>query len=92
MMEWENLRLSNGKNVQSFTEEFRNKALKMNVSLDTSKTLMKHIVPLPNYIRHTLLLLNPSNMDEASVQETHIESKGKYVQDENPFKHGENHS
>ena len=34
---------------------------------------------LPNYIHHTLLLLNPTNMDESSVQDTHIESRGKYA-------------
>ena len=63
----------------------------MNVPLDTSDTLMKYIGALPNYICHTLFLLNPTNMDEASVQDIHIERRGKHAQDEEPSKHGEGH-
>ena len=39
---------------------------------------MKYVGALPNYICHTLLLLNPTNLDEASVQVIHIENRGKY--------------
>ena len=63
----------------------------MNIPLDTSDTLMKYIGALPNYIRHTLLLLNPTNLDEASVQATHIERMGKYAQDERIFNHSKDH-
>ena len=62
------------------------------MSLDTSKNLMKYIGALPSYIHYTLLLLNPTNQDEASVQATHIEIMGKNVHDENQFKHADDHS
>ena len=77
-MEWHNLRLNKGQNVQGFTEYFR-KSLELSIPLDASKPLMKYIGVLPNYIHHTLLLSNPTNLDEASVQATHIESSGKHV-------------
>ena len=91
MMEWKSLRLSKGQNVQSFKEEFRKKALELNASLDTLEILMKYIGSLPNYISHTFLLSNPAHLDGASVQATHIESRRKYVQNENPSKHSEDH-
>ena len=46
---------------------------------------------ISNYIRHTWLLLNPTNLDEANVQAIHIESRGEHAQDGDPSKHGEGH-
>jgi hypothetical protein len=78
MIEWQNLRQSKGHIVQSFTEEFRKKALALNITLDSYETLMK-------YICHTLLLFNPTILDEDCVQSTHLENRGKHVQ-EDPMK------
>jgi hypothetical protein len=80
MMEWKNLRQGKGQSVQSFTEEFRKQALALNIPLDSHETLMKYIGALHSYIRHTLLLFNPTNLDEVCVQETHLENRGKNVQ------------
>jgi hypothetical protein len=46
---------------------------------------MKYIGALHSYIRHTLLLFNPTNLDEVCVQATHLENMGKHVQ-EDPIK------
>jgi hypothetical protein len=89
MMEWKNLRQGKGQSVQSFTEEFRKQALALNIPLDSHETLMKYIGALHSYIRHTLLLFNPTNLDEVCVQETHLESRGKNVQEDH--KHSEDH-
>jgi hypothetical protein len=80
MMEWKSLRQSKGQIVQSFTEEFRNKSLALNVPLDSYETLMKYIGALHSYIHHTLLLFNPTSLDKFCVQATHLENKGKHVE------------
>ena len=67
-------------NAQGFIEYFMNKCLELNTLLDYSKNLMKYIVALPNYIHHTLSLFNLTNLEEANVKVTHIESRGEYVQ------------
>jgi hypothetical protein len=82
MMEWKTLRQSKGQTVQSFTEEFRKKALALNIPLDSYETLMKYIGALHSYIRHTLLLFNPTSLDEVCVQATHLENRGKHVQED----------
>jgi hypothetical protein len=82
MMEWQTFRQSKGQNVQSSTEEFRKKALALNIPLDSYETLMKYIGALHSYIRHTLLLFNPTNLDEVCVQATHLENRGKHVQED----------
>jgi hypothetical protein len=82
MMEWQTLRQSKGQTVQSFTEEFRKKSLALNIPLDSYETLMKYIGALHSYIRHTLLLFNPTSLDEVCVQATHLENRGKHVQED----------
>jgi hypothetical protein len=82
MIEWKTLRQSKGQNVQSFTEEFRKKALALNIPLDSYETLMKYIGTLHSYIHHTLLLFNPTSLDEVCVQATHIQNRGKHVQED----------
>jgi hypothetical protein len=76
------MRQSKGQTVQSFTEEFRKKALSLNIPLDSCETLMKYIGALHSYIHHTLLLFNPTNLDEVCVQATHLENRGKHVQED----------
>jgi hypothetical protein len=82
MMEWKTLRQSKGQTVQSFTEEFRKKSLALNIPLDSYETLMKYIGALHSYIRHTFLLFNPTSLDEVCVQATHLENRGKHVQED----------
>jgi len=82
MMEWQTLRKSKGQIVQSFTEEFRKKYLSLNIPLDSYDTLMKYIGTLHSYNQHTLLLFNPTSLDEVCVQATHLEKMGKHVQED----------
>jgi hypothetical protein len=41
-----------------------------------------------SYLRHTILMFNPTNIDKVLVQATHLEaSKGKHViEDKKPYK------
>jgi hypothetical protein len=66
----------------NFTEEFRKKALALNIPLDSQETLLKYIGALHSYILHTILLFNPTNLDEVCVQATHLESREKDVNDD----------
>jgi hypothetical protein len=43
---------------------------------------MKYIGTLHSYIRHTFLLFNPTSLDEVCVQATHLENRGKHVQED----------
>jgi hypothetical protein len=88
IMEWKHLRQGKGKNVQVYTHEFKKKALSLGISLYTRETLLKYIGGMHSYLRHTILMFNPTNIDEVSVQATHLEaSKGKHViEDKKPHK------
>jgi len=79
MMSWKNLRLLKGKSVQSYTREFRKRAFILGISLDSPKTLLKYIGGLHNYLRHTILIFNPTRIDEVSIQATHLEARGQNV-------------
>ena len=58
------------------------KALSLRIPLHTHETLLKCIGGMHSYLRHTILMFNPTNIDEVSVQVTHLEAnKGKYVED-----------
>jgi hypothetical protein len=76
-MEWQNFRQAKGQNVQSFTQEFRRRALVLGVDLSSQETLLKYIGALHSYLRHTILMFNPSNLDEVCVQATHLEARGR---------------
>jgi hypothetical protein len=82
MMEWKTLRQSKVQTVQSFTEEFRKKNLSLNIPLYSYETLIKYIGALHSYICHILLLFNPTSIDEVCVQSTHLENRGKLVQED----------
>jgi hypothetical protein len=43
---------------------------------------MKYIGALHSYIHYTLLLFNPTSLDKVCVQATHLENKGKHVQED----------
>jgi hypothetical protein len=75
-MEWQNFKQAKGQNVQSFTQEFRRRALVLGVDLSSQETLLKYIGALHSYLRHTILMFNPTNLDEVCVQATHLEARG----------------
>ena len=77
MMNWQHFRQGKGQSVQDYTHEFRKKAISLNVPLYTQDTLLKYIGGLHSYLRHSILILNPCNLDEVCVQATHLESRGK---------------
>jgi hypothetical protein len=66
MMDWQTLKQDKVKNVQEYTQEFRKRALAFH--LYTQETLLKYIGGLHDYLKHTILMLNPTNLDEVSVQ------------------------
>jgi hypothetical protein len=66
-MDWKNFRQAKGQNVQSFTQEFRRRALVLGVDLSSQETLLKYIGALHSYLRHSILMFNPSNLDEVCV-------------------------
>jgi hypothetical protein len=76
-MEWQNFRQAKGQNVQSFTQEFRRRALVLGVDLSSQETLLKYIGALHSYLRNTILMFNPTNLDEVCVQATHLEARGR---------------
>jgi hypothetical protein len=46
----------------------------LGIPLYTQKALLKYIGGLHSYLKHTILMLNPSKFDEVCVQAIHIES------------------
>jgi hypothetical protein len=90
-MEWKNFRQAKGQNVQSFTQEFRRRDLVLRVDLSSQETLLKYIGALHSYLRHTILMFNPSNLDEVCVQATHLEARGRndtHEGNKKTFSHG----
>ena len=47
--------------------------------MDTQETLVKYIGGFHSYLRYTILIFNPSSLDEVCVQATHLESRRKNV-------------
>ena len=47
--------------------------------------MLKYIGGLHSYLRHTILMFNPTSLDEVCVQATHLEARGK-----NTFEEGRN--
>ena len=72
MMSWKTLRQLKGKSVQIYTQEFHKRALTLGISLDSPETLLKYIGGLHSYLRHTILMFNPTSLDDVSVQATHL--------------------
>ena len=62
----------------------------LGVNLNSQATLLKYIVGLRSYLKHTILTFNPNNLDEVCVQATHLESRGNNIQEDGskrkPFK------
>ena len=85
-MEWKYLRQDKGQNVQSFTKEFHKQALNLGISLYSPQTVTKYIGALHSYIRNSLLLFEPTNIDAASVKAIHLQIRGKNDKKEQPNK------
>jgi len=82
MMSWQTLRQLKGQSVQSYAQQFRKSALILGISLDSPETLLKYIGGLHSYLKHTILMFNPTSLDDVSIQATHLEARGKNVNPE----------
>ncbi len=61
----------------------------LGVDLQSHETFLKHTGGLHSYLRHTILMFNPNNLDYMCVQATHLEARGKNNPEEGnkkPFK------
>jgi hypothetical protein len=67
--------------LQEYTQTFHKKTLNLGIPLYTQETLLKYISGLHSYLKHTILMLNPSNFDEVCVQAIHVESSKGNVGD-----------
>jgi hypothetical protein len=76
IMDWKIFRQAKGKSVQRYTQEFRRRALILGIYLSSRETLLKYIGGLHNYLRHTILMFKPTNLDKFCVQATHLEARG----------------
>lgn len=81
VMNWQSLRQEKGQSVQEYTQEFRKRALIFGVPLYTQETLLKYIGGLHENLRHTILMFNPTNFDEVSVQAIHLETGSRNSHD-----------
>ena len=79
MMSWQTVRQLKRQSVQSYTQEFRKRALILGISFDSPETLLKYIGGLHSYLRHTIVISNPTSIDEVSTLATHLEARGKNV-------------
>ena len=77
MMRWKHFRQGKGQTVQEYTHEFRKRAISLNFPLYTQESLLKYIGGLHSYLRQSIIVPNPCNLDEVCVQETCLESRGK---------------
>ena len=60
--------------MQNFIEELRKQAFNFGISLDLPKTVTKYVGALHSYIKHSLLLFEPTMTNADSVKVIHIES------------------
>jgi hypothetical protein len=81
IMDWKNLRQGREHNVQDYTHEFRKRELILGIPIHTQNTHLKYIGGLHGYLRHTILMFNPTNFNEVCVQAIDIESREKDVHD-----------
>ena len=77
IMDQQNFRQAKGQIVQIYTQEFRRRALILGIDLSSQETLLKYVGGLHSYLRHTILMFNPTNLDEVCVQATHLEARRK---------------
>ncbi len=53
--------------MQDYTQEFRKRDLILGVDMSSHDTLLKYIGGLHSYLRHTILMFNPTKLDEVCV-------------------------
>ena len=87
IVNWKNFRQMKGHNVQEYTQEFRRRDLLLGVDLQSQDTFLKYIGGLHSYLKHTILMFNPTILDEVCVQATHLEARGKNIFEEGRKKH-----
>ena len=80
------LRQGKGQNVQIFTKEFRKQDLNQGISFDSPETVTKYIGALHSYIKHYLLLFEPTTIDAANVKAIHLERRINNDKEEKPKK------
>ena len=68
--------------MQEYTQEFRRRALLLGVDLQSQDNFLKYIRGLHSYLKHIILMFNPTSLDEVCVQATHLEARGKNISDE----------
>jgi len=56
----------------------RKQALNFGIALDSPEVVTKYIGSLHSYIRHSLLLFEPTTIDSASVKAIHLENRGTH--------------
>jgi hypothetical protein len=64
----------------------------LGIYFSSQETLLKYIGGFHSYLRHTILMFNPTSIDEGCVQETHLEERGRNEHQEGskkPFVHGD---
>ena len=54
----------------------------LGVDLQSQDKLLKYVGGLHRYLRHTILMFNPNNLDDVCVQATHLEARGKNTPEE----------
>ena len=52
-------------------------SLMLGVDFQSQDTFLKYIGGLHSYLRHTILMFNPNNLDDVCGQATHLEARGK---------------
>jgi len=67
IMDWKNFTQAKGQNVKSYTQEYRKIDSMLGLYLSYQDTLLKYIGGLHNYLRHTILMFNPTKLDEVCV-------------------------
>ena len=82
IMNWKNFRQLKRHNVQEYNQEFRRRALLLGVDLQSQDNVLKYIGGLHSYLRHIILIFNPTSLDEVCVQVTDSEARGKNITDE----------
>lgn len=79
IMDWKKFRQEKGMSFQSYTQECRRRLFILGVDLSSQDTLLKYISGLHSYVRHTILMFNPTKLDEVCVQESLLQARGKNV-------------
>jgi hypothetical protein len=49
----------------------------LGIDLYSQETLLKYIGGLHSYLRHTILMFNPTNLDEVCVHGARLEERGR---------------